>query len=88
MTGQTLGFVGVGRMGGPMSGRCWMPATSSASTTRNPAATKPLAARGAKVPASAKLSRPQRETVFISLPTPDIVKAVAMGEAGVIAGSR
>ncbi len=88
MTGQTLGFVGVGRMGGPMAGRLLDAGYKLCIYDRNPAATKPLAARGAKVAASAQAVASECETVFVSLPTPDIVKAVAMGEAGVLAGSK
>jgi 3-hydroxyisobutyrate dehydrogenase-like beta-hydroxyacid dehydrogenase len=88
MTGQTLGFVGVGRMGGPMSGRLLDAGYKLCIYDRNPAATKALAARGAKVVASAEAVASECETVFVSLPTPDIVKAVAMGEGGVLAGSK
>jgi 3-hydroxyisobutyrate dehydrogenase-like beta-hydroxyacid dehydrogenase len=88
MTGQLLGIVGVGRMGRPMAGRLLDAGYKLVIHDRNEAATKPLAARGAKVVASAKAVASETEIVFVSLPTPDIVKAVALGENGVLAGAK
>lgn len=50
-------------------------------------ATKPLAARGAKVVSSPAEVASAAEIVLMSLPTPNIVQSVALGERGLIKGS-
>ncbi len=87
MAGQTLGFIGIGRMGGPMSGRLLDAGHSLCIFDANPEAVKPLVARGAKLARSAAEVASTAETVFLSLPTPPIVQAVVLGENGVIHGS-
>lgn len=87
MAGQTLGFIGIGRMGGPMSGRLLDAGHSLCIFDANPEAVKPLVARGAKLARSAAEVASIAETVFLSLPTPPIVQAVVLGENGVIHGS-
>ena len=89
MEQQTFGFIGVGRMGGLMStrllnighrvvvydvsrGRC-----RCAGKTRR-------AARGL----SRCMSRSQADTVFLSLPNPEIVQRSALQTGGVIEGTR
>ncbi len=47
--GHMLGFIGVGRMGAPMSGRLIDAGYSLCVYDANPEATKPLVARGAKL---------------------------------------
>ncbi|HWP16034.1 MAG TPA: NAD(P)-dependent oxidoreductase, partial [Xanthobacteraceae bacterium] len=54
----------------------------------NETAMQRLEQRGAKRAKSAADVASQCETVLVSLPTPDIVKAVALGKAGVIEGSK
>jgi 3-hydroxyisobutyrate dehydrogenase-like beta-hydroxyacid dehydrogenase len=88
MSGQLLGFVGVGRMGGPMASRLLDAGHSLVVFDTNPAATAPLAARGATVAASAEEVASQAEVVFISLPTPTIVQAVATGDNGILKGTK
>jgi 3-hydroxyisobutyrate dehydrogenase-like beta-hydroxyacid dehydrogenase len=87
MAGKLLGFIGVGRMGSPMSSRLLDAGHSLCIFDTNPEAMKPLVARGAKQAASAAEVASAAETVFVSLPTPNIVQAVALGEKGVIHGS-
>lgn len=87
MAGHLLGFIGVGRMGSPMSSRLLDAGYSLCIFDTNPEAMKPLVARGAKQAASAAEVASAAETVFVSLPTPNIVQAVALGEKGVIHGS-
>ncbi|MET0878693.1 MAG: NAD(P)-dependent oxidoreductase, partial [Tardiphaga sp.] len=55
---------------------------------RDPKATAALAARGARVASSPGEVASAAEIVLMSLPTPDIVKAVALGENGVAHGNR
>src|SRR5262245_61033279 len=87
MSAQTLGFVGVGRMGGPMASRLLDAGHSLVIYDTSPAALAPLAARGATVAASAADVASKVEVVFLSLPTPPVVQAVVTGEGGVLQGS-
>ena len=88
MSEQVLGFVGVGRMGGPMANRLIDAGHSLCVFDTNGEAVKPLAARGAKVATSAEDVASSSDMVFISLPTPPIVQAVSLGERGILKGSR
>lgn len=87
MDGELLGFVGIGRMGGPMSSRLLDAGHSLCIFDTNPDAMKPLIARGAKPAASAAEVASTAKTVFLSLPTPAIVQSVALGEKGIVEGS-
>jgi 3-hydroxyisobutyrate dehydrogenase-like beta-hydroxyacid dehydrogenase len=86
--GQVLGFVGVGRMGGPMALRLLDAGHQLCVFDTNPEVMDPLVARGAAVAASAADVASKAEVVFMSLPTPPIVQSVSLGENGVLRGSR
>src|SRR5688572_26654878 len=88
MSEQVLGFVGVGRMGGPMANRLLDAGHSLCVFDTNAEAMKPLAARGATIGTSAEEVASSSDIVFISLPTPAIVQAVSLGERGVLKGNR
>lgn len=83
-----LGFVGVGRMGGPMVSRLIEAGHQLVIFDTQRQATDALAAKGAKVVASPRAVADEAEVVLVSLPTPDIVKAVALGPEGVSDGKR
>jgi len=85
---EHLGFIGVGRMGGPMAGRLLDAGYRLTLFDTSASALQPLAARGAVVAQSASDVASTVETVFVSLPTPDIVRAVALGEGGIAGGER
>ena len=85
---EHLGFIGVGRMGGPMAGRLLDAGYRLTIYDTNAAAIAPLAARGAKTAGSVRELASEVETVLVSLPTPDIVRAVALGENGIASGGR
>jgi 3-hydroxyisobutyrate dehydrogenase-like beta-hydroxyacid dehydrogenase len=85
---QVLGFVGVGRMGGPMANRLLDAGHTLCVFDTNAEAVKSLAGRGARVAASAQDVGSSADMVFISLPTPPIVQAVSVGERGILNGSR
>lgn len=87
MTGQILGFIGVGRMGGPMSGRLLDAGYRLCVYDANPEATKPLVARGAKLAKSPMEVASASDIVFLSLPTPPIVTSVVLGPNGVSQGN-
>jgi 3-hydroxyisobutyrate dehydrogenase-like beta-hydroxyacid dehydrogenase len=83
-----LGFVGVGRMGGPMAGRLLDAGHELCVFDTNPAAIAPLSTRGAKSAASPDEVASAADIVFTSLPTPPIVQAVCLGERGILKGTR
>lgn len=87
MEAQLLGFVGVGRMGGPMSLRLLDAGYSLCVFDTNPDAVKPLAARGVRVATSPAEVGSVAGIVLMSLPTPNIVQAVALDENGLCHGS-
>ena len=87
-TQQTLGFVGVGRMGGPMASRLLDAGHSLVIFDTNPEVMKPLTGRGAAVASSAEDVASKAEVVFLSLPMPSVVQAVCLGDKGVLKGTR
>jgi 3-hydroxyisobutyrate dehydrogenase-like beta-hydroxyacid dehydrogenase len=87
MSAELIGFVGVGRMGGPMASRLLDAGFSLVVFDTNAAAVAPLAARGAKVAASPVEVGNAAAVVLMSLPTPNIVQAVALGAQGISQGS-
>jgi 3-hydroxyisobutyrate dehydrogenase-like beta-hydroxyacid dehydrogenase len=84
---RVLGFVGVGRMGGPMASRLLDAGYQLVVFDTNADATAPLAARGARVAASAGDVASLAPIVFVSLPTPPIVQSVALSPGGLISGT-
>jgi 3-hydroxyisobutyrate dehydrogenase-like beta-hydroxyacid dehydrogenase len=88
MPNQVIGFVGVGRMGGPMAGRLLDAGYSLSVYDTQIEATKPLVARGAHLANSPAEVASAADIVLASLPTPDIAKAVALGSKGIIEGTR
>ncbi len=85
--GEVLGFVGVGRMGGPMASRLLDAGMSLCVFDTNVDAMKPLAARGAQIADSPAAVASTARTVLMSLPTPNVVQAVALGDRGLVHGS-
>lgn len=89
MVGEMLGFVGVGRMGGPMASRLLDAGYRLCVYDLSEAATAPLVARGAELAASPAEVASSAEIVLISLPTPDVVRQVVLGgNGGIINGSK
>ena len=86
MDTRVLGFVGVGRMGGPMASRLLDAGHSLVIFDTNPAVVKPLADRGAVMAASPEDVASKAEVVFLSLPTPPVLQAVAID--GVLKGTK
>ena len=84
-----LGFVGVGRMGGPMANRLLDAGYRLCVYDVSDEATRPLVARGAELAASPAEVASTAEVVLMSLPTPDVVREVALGgNGGIINGSK
>jgi 3-hydroxyisobutyrate dehydrogenase-like beta-hydroxyacid dehydrogenase len=88
MTGSHLGFVGTGRMGGHMAARLLAAGHRLTICDSNDLATAPLVAAGARRAISAAEVADEADIVFASLPTPDVVRGVALGEGGIIQGGR
>jgi 3-hydroxyisobutyrate dehydrogenase-like beta-hydroxyacid dehydrogenase len=88
MEKQLVGFVGVGRMGGPMASRLLDAGYSLCVYDTNPDAVHPLAGRGARIASSPEYVGSAASIVLMSLPTPNIVQAVALGEEGICRGTK
>jgi 3-hydroxyisobutyrate dehydrogenase-like beta-hydroxyacid dehydrogenase len=88
MSGELLGFVGVGRMGGAMALRLLDAGYKLSIYDTHPDAVAPLVARGAQFAGSPREVASSAEIVLLSLPTPDVVRAVTLGADGVGQGSK
>jgi 3-hydroxyisobutyrate dehydrogenase-like beta-hydroxyacid dehydrogenase len=83
-----LGFVGVGTMGGPMAARLLEAGARLAIYDTSEAALGPLVQKGATRCGSPAEVASAADIVLVSLPTPKVVREVALGPNGVIAGAR
>lgn len=72
-----LGYIGVGKMGGPMAGRLIAAGHELVVYDSNEAALKPFVERGARAAASVAALAREVETVLVCLPTPDVVRKVS-----------
>ena len=88
MEQQTFGFIGVGRMGGLMSGRLLDNGHKVVVYDVADDAVMALEKRGARRAVSAAAVACEAETVFLSLPNPEIVAQAALQAGGVIEGTR
>lgn len=79
---QVIGFVGLGRMGGPMSRRLIDAGHTLTVFDTSAAATGPLTEAGATLGASPEEIGNAADIVFVSLPTPDIVENVVLNGIG------
>lgn len=82
-----LGFIGTGRMGGPMVARLLAAGHAVSVFDAKEGATAPLEAKGAIRAASVRDVASAAEIVFASLPNPAIVEQVALGEGGIVDGT-
>jgi 3-hydroxyisobutyrate dehydrogenase-like beta-hydroxyacid dehydrogenase len=85
---EALGFVGVGKMGGPMAARLMDAGHGLTVYDIREEAMAPLIARGAARAASSREVADAADIVFFSLPEPKDVQGEAIGREGVIAGTR
>jgi 3-hydroxyisobutyrate dehydrogenase-like beta-hydroxyacid dehydrogenase len=83
-----IGFIGLGNMGFHMARRLVEAGHALTVTDTRPEAVERLTRLGAKAAASPADVANDVETVIASLPTPEIVQAVATGPRGVIEGRR
>ncbi len=85
---EHVGFVGVGTMGARMADRLLDAGYRLTIHDTNETAVARLVQRGAEAASSAAEVASRVDVVLASLPTPDVVRAVALGPNGVIAGGR
>jgi len=83
-----LGFIGLGKMGQPMSRRLIEAGHSLVVFDTDRAAVDALVRLGAQAASSPREVADHVDTVLASLPTPDVVLAVAAGAGGVIEGGK
>lgn len=88
MTDLTIGFVGLGRMGGPMSGRLVDRGFKVVGFDLSADAAKAAEAKGVTLAASTRDVGAKADLVFVSLPTPDIVFNVVAGADGIASGGK
>jgi 3-hydroxyisobutyrate dehydrogenase-like beta-hydroxyacid dehydrogenase len=84
----TIGFIGVGRMGLPMASRLLAAGYRLVAYDVQGQALSAIVNKGAEAAQSAAEVGSRAEIVMASLPTPDIVREVALGEGGAAAGTR
>ncbi|MER8830663.1 NAD(P)-dependent oxidoreductase [Mesorhizobium sp. M0938] len=88
MQRQTLGFIGLGRMGAPMVRRLIEAGHQLVVYDTRPDAAKELPAESTKFAASPKAVADEADIVFCSLPTPQVVREVVLGANGIAAGAK
>ena len=88
MSELVIGFIGLGRMGQPMASRLADAGFRLVVAEPSAAARDALASRGATPCATAREVAEAADLVFASLPTPAVVRQVALGEDGVVHGRR
>ena len=84
---ETLGFIGLGNMGDPMAGRLIDAGYSLCVYDVRESAVEAFAKRGAEAASSPADVASKVETVLLSLPTPDIVELVTVGNGGIVSGT-
>ncbi len=83
-----IGFIGLGNMGFPMVRRLLEAGHRVVVFDTRTEPVDKLVALGAEAAQSVREVADRAETVMVSLPTPDIVRAVATGKGGLIEGNR
>ncbi|MEQ1775438.1 MAG: NAD(P)-dependent oxidoreductase [Burkholderiales bacterium] len=83
---ELMGFIGVGVMGGRMARRLIEAGHALIIYDVNAAAVKPLVKLGARVAKSPRDVADRATIVFASVPTPPVLREVALGATGVIHG--
>lgn len=85
---DTIGFIGVGKMGGPVAGHIQAAGFPMVVHDLSDAARSPFVARGAKTASSPAAVARLSDVVFSALPTPQDVESAALGPQGIIEGIR
>lgn len=85
---EEIGFIGLGNMGTPMASRLVDAGYRLVVHDTRDNVIGPFLERGATRAGSAEDVASRTETVLVSLPTPDIVDKVVLGEGGISGGSK
>ena len=85
---RQVGFIGVGRMGEPMALRLIAAGHELVVFDARPQSLAAVVAKGARAVSSPAEVASAVDTVLLSLPTPPIVREVALGAGGVASGSK
>src|SRR5262249_24663863 len=85
---REIGFIGVGRMGGPMAGRLVDAGYYIHVFDQRREAIDAIVGKGGVAASSPADMASKVETVLVSLPTPEIVKHVVLGDKGIAEGTR
>ncbi len=88
MSEQSIGFIGVGRMGGRLAHRLLGAGFKLTIFDTSDAAARQFVQKGANRATSAAAVASACEIVMTCLPTPQIVQKVALGPGGIIEGTR
>lgn len=88
MSLPVIGFVGIGKMGTPMAGRLIDAGYAVVAHDLDRDAVAELTAKGATSGNSAKEVADRSDIVIASLPSPQVLEAVALSEGGILQGSR
>lgn len=85
---ETIGFIGLGNMGTPMASRLADAGYGLIVHDTRDTVLGPFLELGATRAGSAEEVASRAETVLVSLPTPDIVEKVVLGEGGISSGGK
>ena len=88
MAKETIGFIGVGRMGQPMASRLMAAGYPVVAYDVQGQALSAIANKGATTVASPAEVASRADIVMASLPVPAVVEEVALGKDGISSGSR
>ncbi|MCC7549673.1 MAG: NAD(P)-dependent oxidoreductase [Burkholderiales bacterium] len=88
MQGARVGFIGVGRMGGPMTQRLLAAGCTVCAFDASAQALAHARELGARAMGSPREVADAADTVFLSLPSPDIVQRVCTEAGGLAEGAR
>jgi len=83
-----VGWIGLGAMGLPMVRRLLAAGHRVMAYDLNPAAVRAAGDAGAEIAGSPAAIAATMEAVMVSLPTPDVVRRVALGDNGIAAGGK
>ena len=86
--GQDIGFIGLGAMGAPMVQRLLHGGHRVVVHDLDANAVRAATAAGAQAAGSPAEVAARSDIVMVSLPTPDVVRLVALGDNGLTAGGR
>lgn len=84
----TLGFIGLGAMGAPMTARLLDAGYTVVVYDTDETSLTAVSAKGARRASSARDVAAQAEIIFCSLPNPQISREVALGADGIAAGGK